>query len=41
MLKLEVMNSFEDLGILIKEEVEVIVQVVEEVVINTNPKVTA
>ena len=41
MLKLEVMNSFEDLGILIEEEVEVIVQVVEEVVINTNPKVIA
>lgn len=40
-LKLEVMNSFVDLGILVEEEVEEIIEVIEEVVVSNNPKVRA
>jgi hypothetical protein len=39
-LKLEVMNSFIDLFV-VEEEVEEIIEVVEEVVFNPNPIVTA
>lgn len=43
-LDLEVLNSFSNFGIIIEEEIEEepeVIEVIEEVVVNNNPKVTA